>query len=98
MPGAGRGDLCDEGLGAHGGRSCGSERLLPELAERVVAALEQLARDRYAGAASTDPLLGFQVVLASGLRSPRRATCAASYNAHRNAGGPCREMCPGARR
>jgi hypothetical protein len=43
----------DRGLRATG-RSCGLQRLLAELAQGVVAALEQLARDRQAGAVGAE--------------------------------------------
>ena len=64
MPGAGRGDLCDEGLGAHREGHAGCECLLAELAQRVVAALEQLARDRQARAVVPEPLGRLAVVVA----------------------------------
>ena len=38
------------------------QRLLAELAQRVVAALEQFARDGQAGAVSAEPLRGLEVV------------------------------------
>jgi len=43
---------------ARTGSSCGCQCLLTELAQRVVGALEQLARDRQARAVTADPLLG----------------------------------------
>ena len=46
--------------------SCGQERLVAELAQRVVAALEQFAREREAGAVAAEPLGGLQVVGAVG--------------------------------
>src|SRR3954452_25292155 len=48
--------------------SCGCERLLAELAQRVVAALEQLARDRETGAGAAEALRGLAVVVA--VRAP----------------------------
>ena len=77
--------------------SDGLQRLLTELAQCVVAALEQLARDRQAGSVRSQPLGGLGVVIASG-EPVRLATWAASNSAQRNAGGPWRERCPGARR
>jgi hypothetical protein len=43
-------------------RSCGCDGLLAELAQRVVAALEQLARDRQARAVVPEPLGRLQVI------------------------------------
>ena len=44
----------------------GARASSPELAQRVAAALEQLARERQAGAVATEALGGLQVVLAVG--------------------------------
>jgi hypothetical protein len=52
-----------EGL-ARGESSCGQERLVAELAQRVVAALEQFAGKRQAGAVAAQPLGGLEVVRA----------------------------------
>src|ERR687895_299225 len=52
-----------EGL-AREAASCGCQCLLAELAEGVVAALEQLAGDRQARPVATDALGGLQVVVA----------------------------------
>lgn len=43
---------------AHEGSSCGRESLLAEVFEGVVAAFEQLARERQAGAVASEPLGG----------------------------------------
>ena len=87
-----------EGAARTSGGSCGLERLVAEFAQRVVAALEQLAGEREAGAVAAEPLGGLEVVGAvRASRVPAR-DCAASYSAQRSAGGPCRERCPGARR
>src|SRR3954453_9038013 len=51
------------------GSSRGRQRLLAELAQGVVAALEQLARDRQPGAGVTETLGGLAVVVA--VRAPR---------------------------
>ena len=42
--------------------SCGLQSLLAELAQGVVAALEEFARDREAGAVAAEPLSGLLVV------------------------------------
>jgi hypothetical protein len=55
-----------EGLTRIGGRSGGQERFLAELAQGVVAALEELPRDGQAGAVTSDPLGGLQIVGAVG--------------------------------
>src|SRR3954468_17596400 len=55
------------------GSSGGRERLLAELAQRVVAALEQLARDRQPGAGAAETLRRLAVVVAVRAASPRRA-------------------------
>ena len=44
--------------------------VVAELAERVVAALEQLARQRQAGAVAADPLAGLQVGVVVGAAGP----------------------------
>jgi hypothetical protein len=56
----GRGVGCARITTLSGGRQC----LLAELAQRVVAALEQLARDRQAGAVAAQALGGLPVVVA----------------------------------
>src|SRR5205085_9640903 len=55
-----------------GGWSCRRERLLPELAQGVVAALEEPARDRQAGAVAAEPLGSLGVVGAVGALRPAR--------------------------
>jgi hypothetical protein len=57
---------CDEGLGAHREVSDRLQRLRAELAQGVVAALQELARDREAGAVAAEPACGFDVVTVIG--------------------------------
>src|SRR4051794_29000844 len=47
-------------------RSCGLERLLAEFAQRVVAALEELAGDRQAGTVAAEPRGALAVVVVIG--------------------------------
>src|SRR6266540_7517161 len=55
------------GLGAHAnGLSRGRQGVLAEVSKRVVAALEEFAGEREAGAVAADPLCGLQVVVAVG--------------------------------
>jgi hypothetical protein len=77
--------------------SRGLQRLLAEFAQRVAAALEQLARDRQARAICAQSLRRLAVVVAVGAAGASGGL-AASNNAQRSAGGPCRLRCPGARR
>jgi hypothetical protein len=66
-----------------------------EVSERVVAAFEDLAREREAGAVAADLLGGLEVVVAvrtAGMPS----LLGGLYSAQRSAGGPWRER-PGAR-
>ena len=52
----------DVGRGAHEDDSCGRERLVAEVFEGVVAAFEEVARDREAGAVVPESLRGLAVV------------------------------------
>jgi hypothetical protein len=68
VAGAGRGSSDDFGLAARQGRgtqaATGSKRLVAEFAQEVVAAFQELARDRDARAVTAEPLGGLPVVLA----------------------------------
>src|SRR3954447_21438133 len=66
MPGAGRGDSQRVWAARARPFSRGLKRLVAELAQGVVAALEQLARDREAGAVAAEPLGCLEVVVAVG--------------------------------
>src|SRR6201989_2841523 len=62
MPGAGRAPSGGGGGVRAPGNSGGLKRLLAELTQRVVAALQKLARDRQARPVTTNALLGLEVV------------------------------------
>jgi hypothetical protein len=55
-----------EGLARTNGFSRGRQGVLAEVSKRVVAAFEELAGEREAGAVAADPLGGLQVVVAIG--------------------------------
>src|SRR5437868_15445192 len=102
MSGAGRDWSADARAWRAWLRSGGLQRLLAELAEGVEAALEQLARDRQAGAVAAQPLGGLFVVAAVGRsRAPRdlgrlvegpaqRRAAPGGRDAPRCGGGPTR--------
>jgi hypothetical protein len=80
------------------GGSGGLQGLVSEFAQRVVAALEQLAGDGQAGAVAAQARGGLEVVVVIGSVQAGGRTWAASKSAQRNAEGPWRDRRPGARR
>ena len=68
-----------------------------EVAQDVVAASGELAGNRDRRDLAVVALFHLRVVVVVGAAG-RDALCAASNNAHRNVGGPCRDRCPCARR